>query len=103
MRRIRDRKENESMDNARKAYDNYSYQKHSRDYVMAFDADLEHNLEKIVLQIEDESWQPHGYTEKVIFERKKRKLAKAPIEDHVLESATILPYEKAIYDWTMPS
>ena len=100
MRRIRDRKENESMDNARKAYDNYSYQKHSRDYVMAFDADLEHNLEKIVLQIEDESWQPHGYTEKVIFERKKRKLAKAPIEDHVLESATILPYEKAIYDYS---
>lgn len=94
------------MDNARKAYDNYSDQKHSRDYVMAFDADLEHNLEKIVQQIEDESWQPKGYTEKVIFERKRRKLAKAPIEDHVLESATILPYEKAIYDyssWRVPA
>lgn len=100
MRRIRDRKENESMENARKAYDNYSDQKHSRDYVMAFDADLEHNLEKIVLQIEDESWHPQGYTEKIIFERKRRKLAKAPIEDHVLESATILPYEKAIYDYS---
>lgn len=100
MRRIRDRLENESIENARNAYDNYSKQKHSRDYVMAFDADLEHNLEKIVQQIKDESWQPQGYTEKVIFERKKRKLAKAPIEDHVLESATILPYEKAIYDYS---
>ena len=88
------------MDNARKAYDNYSDQKHSREYVMAFDADLEHNLEKIVQQIKDESWLPKGYTEKEIFERKKRLLAKAPIEDHVLESATILPYEKAIYDYS---
>lgn len=106
MRRIRDKKENESMNNACKAYDNYSDQKHSRDYVMAFDDDLEHNLEKIVQQIVDESWQPKGYTEKVIFERKRRKLAKAPIEDHVLESATILPYEKAIYDyssWRVPA
>lgn len=100
MRRIRDNKENESMENARKAYDNYSDQKHSRDYVMAFDADLKHNLEKIVQQIVDESWQPQGYTEKVIFERKRRKLAKAPIEDHVIESAAILPYEKAIYDYS---
>ena len=100
MRRIRDKKEIESMNNARKAYDNYSDQKHSRDYVMAFDDDLEHNLKKIVQQIVDESWQPQGYTEKVIFERKRRKLAKAPIEDHVLESATILPYEKAIYDYS---
>ena len=83
-----------------KAYDNYSDQKHSRDYVQAFEADLLHNLEEIVRQIADESWIPEGYTEKVIFERKIRKLAKAPIKDHVLESASILPYEKAIYDYS---
>lgn len=100
MRRIRDDKENESLDNAYTAYDNYSDQKHSRDYVQAFDADLQNRLEEIVRQIADESWQPQGYTEKVIFDRKRRKLAKAPIEDHVLESATILPYEKAIYDYS---
>lgn len=100
MRRIRDSQENESMDNAHKAFDNYSDQKHSRDYVQAFEADLEENLRAIVQQIAEESWQPGGYTEKVIFERKQRKLAKAPIEDHVLESATILPYEKAIYDYS---
>lgn len=100
MRRIRDNRENETMGNAIKAYDNYSYQKHSRDYVKAFEADLLHNLKEIVGQIADESWQPGEYTEKVIFERKLRKLAKAPIEDHVLESATILPYEKAIYDYS---
>lgn len=100
MRRIRDNKENESLDNAYKAYDKYSEQKHSRDYVKAFDAELQHNLEEIVKQIADESWMPKGYKKKVIFERKERQLAKAPIEDHVLESATILPYEKAIYDYS---
>ena len=51
-------------------------------------------------QIKDESWIPKGYTRKVIYERKRRVLAKAPIEDHVLESASILPYEKAIYDYS---
>ncbi len=100
MRRIRDNQENESLENAHKAYSNYSDQKHSRDYVQAFDADLQHNLEEIVRQIVDESWLPKGYTSKIIFDRKLRKLAKAPIEDHVLESATILPYEKAIYDYS---
>ena len=100
MRRIRDSRENETMENARKAFDNYSYQKHSRDYVQAFESDLLHNLEEIVGQIADESWIPGGYIEKVIFDRKLRKLAKAPIKDHVLESATILPYEKAIYDYS---
>lgn len=100
MRRIRDNRENESIDNAYKAYDNYSDQKHSRDYVQAYDADLQHNLEGIVQQIKDESWIPKGYTRKVIYERKRRVLAKAPIEDHVLESASILPYEKAIYDYS---
>ena len=100
MRRIRDNGENESLENAYKAYDHYSSQKHSRDYVQSFDADLQHNLEDIVKQIADESWMPKGYKKKVIFERKERQLAKAPIEDHVLESATILPYEKAIYDYS---
>ena len=100
MRRIRDRKENESLENAQEAYDNYSRQKHSRDYVKAFDENLQHNLEEVVRMIQDESWQPKGYKEKIIFERKQRKLAKAPIEDHVVESASILPYEKSLYDYS---
>lgn len=106
MRRIRDNRENESLDNAIKAYDNYSRQKHSRSYVRDFDKDLLPRLQNIVEQIASETWQPKGYKEAVIFDRKRRKLAKAPIEDHVLESATILPYEKAIYDhstWRAPA
>lgn len=100
MRRIRDNLVNESLSNAIDAFDNYSCQKHSRGYVMAFEADLLENLEEIVAEIVDESWVPAGYTPKWIFDKKKRLLAKAPIKDHVIESATILPYEKPIYDYS---
>lgn len=100
MRRIGDNKVNESVDNAVKAFGNYAKQKHSRDYVLRFEKDLQTNLNEIVKQITDETWTPKGYTRKVITEPKLRILAKAPIEDHVLETATILPYEKALYDYT---
>lgn len=100
MRRISDNKVNESVENAIAAFENYSKQKHSRDYVHKFEENLMSNLMDIVRQITDETWQPKGYKEKIIFEKKQRKLAKAPIEDHVLEAATILPYEKAFYDYS---
>ena len=100
MRRIRDSRENETMANAYKAYDNYSDQKHHREYVQEYEKQLQGNLQLVVDMIIDESWQPKGYREEYIFERKLRKLAKAPIEDHVLETATILPYEKALYDYS---
>jgi hypothetical protein len=100
MRRIRDRAENESVENAQKAYDNFSDNKHNRDYVKVYEARLQENLEMAVRLIADESWVPAGYKEKTIFEKKLRKLAKAPVMDHVVESATILPYEKRIYDYS---
>lgn len=34
------------------------------------------------------------------FEKKKRILAKAPIEDHVAEAIAIRPYEKELYDYS---
>lgn len=100
MRRIRDRAENESVENARQAYDNFSEHKHNRDYVKDYETRLQMNLEEAVALIVDESWKPEGYREKFIFTKKFRKLAKAPIRDHVVESATILPYEKQIYDYS---
>ncbi|MBR6592418.1 MAG: hypothetical protein IKK81_07365 [Prevotella sp.] len=106
MRRIGDNDVNESVDNAVAAFENYAKHKHSRDYVQKFEENLLTNLAEIVGQIANESWTPKGYTDKVIFERKLRRLAKAPIEDHVLEAATIFPYEKALYDfstWRAPA
>ena len=100
MRRIRDRAENETVENAQKAYDNFSANKHNRDYVKVYEARLQENLEMAVRLIADESWQPAGYKEAVIFEKKLRKLAMAPVMDHVVETATMLPYEKRIYDYS---
>lgn len=98
MRRIRDRRENETADNVRQAYDNYSRSKHKRENVARFDKDLDANIDKVLQSIVDGSFCPSGYHEKIIFEKKRRKLAKAPVIDHVTEAAIILPYEHDIYD-----
>lgn len=100
MKRIKDTQEAETLDNARKAYDTYSDHKHSRDYVIKFEENLEKNLLDIVESIKDDTWKPKGYHRKVIFEKKRRVLAKAPIVDHVTEAAAIRPYEKAMYDYS---
>lgn len=49
MRRLSDSAEMETLDNARRAYDNYSDSKHNRGYVREYDADLERNLENVVM------------------------------------------------------
>lgn len=100
MKRIKDTKETETLDNARAAYDTYSNHKHSRDYVIKYDENLEQNLQEVVDSLKTELWHPKGYHRKVIFEKKTRVLAKAPIEDHVTEATAIRPYEKAMYDYS---
>jgi hypothetical protein len=106
MRRIRDRKENETSDNLLQAYENFSKGKEKRHNIKAFEKDLDKNLSNIIKEISNENWEPSGYKRKVIFEKKKRILAKAPIHDHVLEAAEILPYERQLYDyisWKAPA
>lgn len=106
MRRIRDTKENESLDNAREAFDRFSYQKHNRWNVMRFEENLEGNLNTVLQQIIEESFTPHGYKEKWIHDKKLRKLAKAPVFDHVAEAAAMLPFEQQVYDhiaWFAPA
>lgn len=106
MRRIRDMGEAESKENVRAAFDNYSDQKHKRRTVKEYEENLELNLGLVMQQLIDESWQPAPYTRKVVFERKRRILAKTIVHDHVIEAAAILPYEKALYDyiaWQSPA
>ena len=106
MRRIRDLGEAENEDNVRAAFDNYSDQKHKRRTVKEYDERLDLNLGLVLKQLIDESWQPAPYTKKVIYERKRRVLAKTIVHDHVIEAAAILPYEKALYDyvaWQSPA
>ena len=58
MRRIRERGEAENMHNVRCAYGNYSKSKHKRRAVRDYDKRLESNLQRVLDELCDESWQP---------------------------------------------
>ena len=106
MRRIRDNGENETLENAQEAFDRYANQKHNRWNVKRYEENLEEKIKKVVSEIIEESFVPQGYQEKWIFDKKPRKLAKAPVYDHHSEAAHILPYEKQVYDhisWRAPA
>ncbi len=106
MRRIKQSGENESIENAREAFERYAKEKHKRWNVMRYEQDIDLHLHEVVCAIVQETFTPSGYTEKWIFDKKPRKLAKAPVFDHHTEAAAMLPYEKAIYDhasWHAPA
>lgn len=106
MRRIRYNRENENLDNVRDAFDSYSNQKHNRWNVRRYEEDLDEHIAKVLQEIIDDSFIPSGYQEKWIFDKKPRKLAKAPVYDHHAEAAHIRPYEQQVYDyisWRSPA
>ena len=106
MRRIKDSRENETEQNARDAFDNYAAGKHKRASVRDYEADLDENVRLVLADIINETFKPQGYKETEIFDKKNRRLAKAPIRDHHTEAAAILPYEQQVYDyiiWRAPA
>lgn len=106
MRRIKDGKENETLENAQRAYGKYSEGKRKRRDIIEYEKDLDANLRLVLDDIINETFVPKGYKKKVIFEKKERQLAKAPVHDHVTEAAAILPYEQQVYDgisWRAPA
>lgn len=106
MRRIRDCGEAENLTNVHNAYDNFSHAKHKRRAVRDYDSRLERNLQRVLDELHSETWMPSQYRPKVVVERKRRELARAPIHDHVLEAAAILPYKTTLYDyiaWQCPA
>ena len=106
MRRIKDNRENETLENALEAFENYACQKHKRWNVMRYEMDIDANTHQVLRDIIEESFRPSGYSEKWIFDKKPRKLAKAPVRDHHTEAAAMLPYERQVYDyisWRAPA
>lgn len=106
MRRIKDHGEAHDMDIVRCAWDNYSRGKGKRCTIKDFEKDLDDHLQHILDDLITERWVPSAYTEKVIHEKKRRLLAKAPVYDHALETAAILPFERQMYDyvcWQSPA
>lgn len=106
MRRIRDHGENETEQNVREAFDLFSKEKHSRQNIQRYEAELDAHVSAVLRDIQEETFQPSGYKAKTIHDKKVRVLGKAPIYDHHAEAAAILPYEKQIYDyisWRSPA
>ena len=106
MRRIKDSRENETEQNARDAFENFSDGKHRRADVRKYEAELDENVRLVLADIINETFVPQGYKEAHIYDKKHRKLAKAPIRDHHTEAAAILPYEQEVYDyisWRAPA
>lgn len=106
MRRIRYDRENETLQNVMEAFERYADQKHKRWNVMRYEQDIDEHAHRVLREIIEDSFVPSGYNEKWIFEKKARKLAKAPVYDHHAEAAHILPYEQQVYDhisWKAPA
>lgn len=106
MRRIHDLGTDATPENVRSAWNSFSDGKGKRKNIRKYERYLEKNLSRIEAELKDESWQPSPYIKKIVMERKRRELAKAPIDDHVFEAAAIRPYEASLYDyiaWQVPA
>ena len=106
MRKIIDKGITYTPQNVKQAYENYSKGKEKRCTIQEFEANLSDNLDRVLDDLITERWYPAPYSKKVIYEKKRRVLAKAPVYDHAIEAAAILPYERQIYDyitWRSPA
>ena len=106
MKRIKENAENECEEIVSAAWDDFSDGKHRRPNIIKFEAALDIHLRDILAHIKNGSFFPQGYTAKIIHERKTRLLAKAPVYDHVAETAVIYPYQQEVYDrivWQSPA
>lgn len=100
MKRIRDQGEAETRKNVSDAWQNYSKGKSRRKDIKDYEENLEERIDHVLQLLKTEEWKPEGYIRKVIFNKKKRVLGKASVLDNHIEAAAILPYEKALYDYT---
>ena len=88
----------ETDDNFRLGFYGYSRLKHNRDAVRQFEADLEHNLSRLLLAYKNETWKTSPYKNHLKMERKMRLLTLYPVDDHVIQWAAAIPVEKLLCD-----
>lgn len=106
MKRIKGNAEFENEEIVRAAWYKYSDGKHSRPDIVAYESELGENLRDVLRSIESGDFVPKGYRLCEVQLKKKRTLAIAPVEDHVTETAMLMPYEQQIYDrivWQAPA
>lgn len=86
----------ETNDNFRRAFYNYARQKMSRRGVQEFDANLDHNIERMLEAYAAQTWHTSGYVPKDIEYPKHRQVNKLPVIDHVMQHAALNPVEDDI-------
>ena len=96
MKRIKENAEFENEEIVRAAWYNYSDGKHGRPDIVAFEADLDKNLREVLRAIKSGDFVPKGYRLVEVQLKKRRTLAIAPVDDHVTETAVLMPYEQQI-------
>ena len=75
------------------AFDGFSEHKKSRESVRKFEEELPGNIEELLSAYISGMWQTSEYVEKIIHERKTRRIAKLPVKDHVMQWAACLHVE----------
>lgn len=77
----------EMYENFEVAFYGFADKKHRRNEVKKFEQNLESNLQELRQYYIAETWQTSEYTFKDVSKPKKRKVAKLPIQDHVIQWA----------------
>ena len=83
----------ETLDNFRRAFYDYARQKAGRKSVQQFEANLDHNLDRMLGAYQTASWHTSPYVAKNIEKPKHRTVNKLPVVDHVMQHASIAPVE----------
>lgn len=83
----------ETLDNFRRAFYDYARQKMHRQSVQQFEANLDHNLDRMLGAYQSESWHTSPYVAKDIDYPKHRQVNKLPVIDHVMQHAALAPVE----------
>lgn len=83
----------ETLDNFRRAFYDYARQKMSRRAVQKFEANLDHNIGRMLDAYTQQTWHTSAYVAKDIDYPKHRQVNKLPVIDHVIQHAALQPVE----------
>lgn len=86
----------ETLDNFRRAFYDYARQKMSRRAVQKFEANLDHNIGRMLDAYTHQTWHTSAYIAKDIDYPKHRQVNKLPVIDHVIQHAALQPVEDSL-------
>lgn len=87
-----------NIDNFMQGFDGFAAQKHSRESIKRFEADLIHNLERLMEAYDSQTWVTPPYEPKEIFKPKHRMVDKTSVATHVIQWSALLPVEGWLMD-----